>query len=292
MENINRIKHSEDYVNNFHRIQKQMFESPIMQDYNAQKLEKSQTLSRILNGELKNRVQELSGVRPLFEFDQEKPQKNINNETKDLNEFLENKIKQQMENVNVVVVVPEADKKIELETPKYRIAPLKNMEENIQLVNVSHMPIENKEFRQEVIQHIKRNGAFQDPNVRVPVDYIMSIRNRAEKRQEMMEKLKLKQEKFEKKLARKEFWKNFSFKEYLKKNMDIIVGKISNFFKKIYEKIDDWRFEMSLNKNQRNMFRGWKKSKTSNELINFALKKNINLNEIKNMNSRMNQIPE
>jgi len=126
----------------------------------------------------------------------------------------------------------------------------------------------------------------------VSVDYIQSIKERADKKleqQEKRKKLELRKVKWQ---ERKEYWQNFNFKEYLLERRNKAFENVSNFVKKVFNKIEDWRFMLSLNKSQRALFRGWKKSQTSHDLIRLALKKNLDLNEIKKMSSRVDAVPE
>ena len=303
-----------DFVNEYQRIQKQMGESPVMQEYNAQKMEKSQTLNKIQNGELKNRVQELSGIRPLFKFDDEiipgqfNPEEFLpaNELSVNVSEEVNNIVSELSESKNNEATAAwdeQVEKRKEfhetilknrekIKNPEFRIAPLSTPETNF---TVSSPSFRNFNFAQhngsEFLKHLLKTE-YRRTNEPVPVDFIQSIKDRAEQKRKNLKKIQLREAKEKKRLERKEYWKNFNLKTYLTEKSNKILGFIGNIAKKVFDKIEDWRFMMSLNKSQRALFRGWKKSKTSKELIGLALKKNINLNDIKNMNSRIDAVPE
>lgn len=123
----------------------------------------------------------------------------------------------------------------------------------------------------------------------VPVNFIKNYqkelktqakkKNKLIKTRDRLEKI----DKFDPEAQIKSYWNDF--KNYLKK-------KFRNTVNYIKSNVSDFVFLMSLTSSQRRLIKGFKRSETSKTLIGLALHKNLDLNEVKNMNKRVDAIPE
>ena len=125
-----------------------------------------------------------------------------------------------------------------------------------------------------------------------PLEFILSIKKRSDDKIRQAERRKKNQLRLEKKYERQKFWKEFKFSDYIngklskcKKFLASKINKVTSFF-------NDIMFQLSLSRTQRRLVKGWNPSTNSTGLIKVALKRKIDLNEMKNMNSRIDAIPE
>lgn len=125
-----------------------------------------------------------------------------------------------------------------------------------------------------------------------PLEFILSIKKRSDDKIRQAELRRKNKLRFEKKHERQKFWKEFKLSDYIngklskcKKFLVSKINKVTSFF-------NDIIFRLSLSRTQRRLVKGWNPSANSRELIKVALKRKIDLNEMKNMNSRIDAIPE
>ncbi len=130
----------------------------------------------------------------------------------------------------------------------------------------------------------------------VPLDYILDFKKkfneRKAKRENEIKKSLIMQKKLEKKAALKEkfakkYWLNLLFEK-----KEQINKKITDFIGKIIINLHDIKFRMSLSKNQRQLIKGFRQKTHESVMLKVAVKRNINLNSVKDINNRMDAIPE